>query len=237
MNGGLVQSVVVCSVVWSSMHVQAEPRGRSLSIPTRPGAQVEAAAPETDTRLAQKVTYEAKRKTVVTILADLSATTGVTLRAGYNSQDWQVRDRKMNIFAKDIPLADLMNSIARVMKFKWSRSENDGVYSYRLYMDRKTLLDADAQKARMEERIQEKFSKKRQKLLDNLEKADSLSDEDLEKMKAEDPASYYTIADPHSKGLGKALQGDSGFGLGSGDRPGTDYQRLAALRGVQRHRA
>ncbi len=57
--------------------------------------------------LTQKVIYEARRKTVSSILSDLSKMTGVTLMAGYNNEDWQVRDRRMNIFAKDVPLSNL----------------------------------------------------------------------------------------------------------------------------------
>ena len=136
---------------------------------------------DTNNRLSQKVTYEAKRKTVSSILADLSDLTGITLKAGYNNEDWQVRDRRMNIFAKDVPLASLMSSIARVMKFMWIVNEKDGVKSYRLYMDRKTLLDADAQKARNDTRVQEQLAKGRQELLESFENPDSASKEDAEK--------------------------------------------------------
>lgn len=97
-----------------------------------------------DARLSQKVTYEARHKAVKTILADLTEMTGITFNAGYNKNDWQVRDRKMNIFAKDITIADLMSSIARVMKFKWSVNKDEAPWTYRLYMDRTTLVAANA---------------------------------------------------------------------------------------------
>ena len=108
-----------------------------------------------DKRLDQKVTYEARRKTVLAIMNDLSAATGITFRAGYNNEDWQVRDRKMNIFARDVPLTELMSSIAHVMKFKWKRAGKEGGYTYRLFMDRKTLLDAENQRLREEERLRQ----------------------------------------------------------------------------------
>ena len=66
---------------------------------------------QTDTRLAQKVTYEAWHTPVKTILADISKSTGVTLNAGFSKMDWQVRDRRMNVYVKDVTLAQLMNSI------------------------------------------------------------------------------------------------------------------------------
>ncbi|MEN6356436.1 MAG: hypothetical protein ABFD83_05050 [Armatimonadota bacterium] len=140
--------------------------------------------------VAQKVTYEARRKTVLSILADLSKMTGVKLYAGYNNLDWQVRDRKMNIFAKDIPLASLMNSIAGVMKFKWSKSDDGGVVSYRLYMDRKTLLGADRQRFIEEERLKKIETEGRAKVLDDLTTASTMNAEEIEKLKNDNPLLY-----------------------------------------------
>jgi len=148
----------------------------------------EAALSSTD--VTQKVTYEAKRKTVVSILADLSAMTGVTLKAGYNNEDWQVRDRRMNIFAKDIPLTHLMDSIARVMKFQWIKHETDGVVSYRLYMDRETLLSAESKRLAEEERLKKRQSEKRKKFLSELEASAAMSDAEREKLKTESPYVY-----------------------------------------------
>jgi len=145
---------------------------------------------ESDSRLAQKVTYEARYKTVSAILADLSQSTGVTLKAGYNELDWQVRDRKMNIFAKDLPLATLMTSIARVMKFKWSISRDARLQTYRLYMDRRTLLDAEAKRARRIEKTIEWQTKKRQSWIDDIANVGKLSDQDLEKLKEQNPYLY-----------------------------------------------
>jgi hypothetical protein len=117
--------------------------GKITVDPNGPGSPVAESVSDTDARLAQKITYEAKRKTVQAILADLTKLTGVKLHAGYGNSDWQVRDRKMNIFAKDIPLSNLMNSIARVMKFRWSVNHEVDPCTYRLYMDRRTLAGAD----------------------------------------------------------------------------------------------
>lgn len=168
-----LKSAILCFVVLSSVCVQAGAVGKITVDPNKQGAKVSAITLETDARLAQRVTYEAKRKTVHAILNDLSEMTGVTLCAGYNNLDWQVRDRKMNVFAKDVPLADLMNSIARVMKFKWSINHDVEPWTYRLFMDRKTLLDAEAQKARSDARIKEKLAQRRKELLDDIENASS----------------------------------------------------------------
>jgi len=144
--------------------------------------------------VAQKVTYEARRKTVVSILADLSEMTGVKLIAGYSSKDWQVRDRRMNIFAKDIPLASLMNSIARVMKFSWSKSEDDKTVSYRLFMDRNELLGAERQRYIEEQRLNQRQVDARQRLLSGLQKAAGMSETELEELKTSSPYVYLMAA-------------------------------------------
>ncbi|MGC8863077.1 MAG: hypothetical protein ACP5R5_09930, partial [Armatimonadota bacterium] len=106
--------------------------GKITIDPNVPGArEAEETATDTDPRLDQKVTLEAKQKSVLTILAELSEKTGVTLKAGQNSKDWESQDTKMNIFVKDVPLRELMASMARVMKFRWSREAVEGNYSYR----------------------------------------------------------------------------------------------------------
>lgn len=145
---------------------------------------------ESDSRLAQKVTYEARYKTISAVLADLSKSTGVKLKAGYNNQDWQVRDRKMNIFVKEIPLAALMSSIARVMKFKWSISRDAQPWTYRLYMDRRTLLDAEGRRARRIQKNIEWQTKKREAWVEDIANVGRLSDQDLEKLKETNPYLY-----------------------------------------------
>ncbi len=146
------------------------------------------------TDVIQKVTYEAKRKTVLSILTDLSKMTGVKLYAGYNNEDWQVRDRRMNIFAKELPLSNLMNSIARVMKFKWSKSENDaGVVSYRLYMDRDILLGAERQRYIEEDKLEKRQAEARQEFLPELEEASGMSENDLHNLKMQSPYVYAMV--------------------------------------------
>ncbi|MDO8682834.1 MAG: hypothetical protein Q7N50_05065 [Armatimonadota bacterium] len=70
---------------------------------------------------------------------------GVTRRAGASVQDWQVRDRKMNIFAKDLPLLSLMNSMARVMRFTWSKNAKVDPPIYRFYTDRRKISEMTAE--------------------------------------------------------------------------------------------
>lgn len=183
--------VALCFLVCSLVTAQAGAVGKITVDPNVPGARVETSATEeTDRRLDQNVTYEAKRKTVLAILADLSEMTGITFRAGCNNRDWQVRDRKMSIFIKDMPLANLMSSIAHVMKFKWEIGSKDNMPTYRLYMDRKTLLGAERERFCEEELLKKKLSKQREDCLAGLEVFNGLSNQDLDTLKSTYPALY-----------------------------------------------
>jgi hypothetical protein len=156
--------------------------------------------------MTQKVTYEARGKSVKVILADLSKISGVTLKAGQSDSDWQVRDRKMNIFAKDVPLSNLINSMARAMKFTWNRSK-DEVPTYRLYMDRRTLLDAESQRLREEDRRNRKDIERKQQMLSGMDALDSLSPADLAKLKQDSPYLYLAATSGVGKSLGQFFKG------------------------------
>jgi hypothetical protein len=142
-----------------------------------------------DTRLTQKITYEAFHKPVKTILADLTQMTGVTLNAGFNRQDWQVRDRKMNIIVKDLPLKDLIESIARVMNFKWERGEHNPPL-YRLVQDRRLLAKLQAEATKREDELKQEVKKRRTALIDALAEVSTASDADLAKLKTDNPYLY-----------------------------------------------
>ncbi len=113
-----------------------------------------------------------------------------------------MRDRKMNIFARDVPLTELMSSIAHVMKFKWKRAGKEGGYTYRLFMDRKTLLDAENQRLREEERLRQIKNEGRQKALDAYSNPNDLSPQDLGKLKSDNPFLYVFEQSGLTKSLG-----------------------------------
>jgi len=165
--------------------------GKVTVDPNAPGArEPEETTVVTDARLDQKVTYEAKQKAVLAILAGLSEKTGVTFKAGQNNKDWESQDIKMNVFAADVPLRELMGSMARVMKFKWSREGKENAYIYRFYMSPKTKMEADARRASEEEQRQKRLAEKRTKALAAYFTAANLSSQDLAELKTENPFLY-----------------------------------------------
>jgi len=165
--------------------------GKITVDPNAPGSRpAEEIAGDIDSRLDQQVTYEAKQKRVIELLSELSEKTGVTLKAGQNSKDWESQDVKMNVFVKDVPLRELMASMARVMKFRWSREGKEGDYTYRFYMTRKTKLEAEARRTREEDERQKRLAEKRSKALATYSQAANLAPEELAKLKTENPFLY-----------------------------------------------
>lgn len=191
----IVVFLLVCQCAWATGKITVDPNASDQSVIQEW---------DSDARLAQKVTYEARHKSVKVILADLSDMTGVMFNAGYNKQDWQVRDRKMNIFAKDITLADLMSSIARTMKFKWSVNKDFTPWTYRIYMDRKTLAAANAELSKAEKDYDETIAKRRADFADMIENwDDDLSDDELASLRKDNPYLYWM----HTHGAGAAVKG------------------------------
>jgi hypothetical protein len=171
----------------------------AVTVAYDPFAEGSLAAQTEDVRLAEKVTYLAQKKSVSGILNDLHNLTGIKFYSGFNSKDWQVRDRKMNVYVKDIPLARLMNAISGVMKFKWSRSKLDNAdYTYRLYMDRKAILEGEAKLLREEK----KRAENRSSFVDFCLNPPDMADEDMATLKNDDPVKYLYLKTGISTALG-----------------------------------
>lgn len=209
---------MVCVLIGCAL--QAFAVGKVTTDPNGPGAAPsEEAVQGTDARLGQKVTISETKTPVWKILDKLTKSTGVVFRAGVGSGDWQVRDRKMNIYAKDLPLVQIMNSISHVMKFKWERQGDPdrgdatsphasvpGKWTYRLYMDRRTLLDAEAQRARAEEKEAAVQTKRRQNAIDSFGKLSTMTAAEKEKLKTDNPFLYAVSKTGWGDSLGAFLR-------------------------------
>lgn len=182
----VLSSLVLVLTICPSIALAA---GKVTTDPNAPGARIEKKQADSDPRLAQRVTYQVKLKRVDEALDDLTAMTGVKLYAGHGATDWRVREDRMNIHAKDIPLADLMNSIARVMKFAWSKGGKSPDFTYRLREDE----NAVRQLKNREADLKKQSAEKRRKYLAEVLSADSLSKDDLEKLRDDNPKLYMLV--------------------------------------------
>lgn len=88
-----------------------------------------------DARLDQKVTVQFAGVRLHTVLEQLSASTGVTIRCARNKNEWQVRDLPVFVSAKDIPLGKMLRSIADSSHLVLTSSRVADVVSYRIWRD------------------------------------------------------------------------------------------------------
>ena len=140
-----------------------------------------------DERLAGRITCRVERKTVADLLAQLTEGTHIVFRAGSDTDDWRVREMKVDVFAKEVTLSDLMNSIARATKLTWRRGGDEGHWTYRLYMDKKTTDAAEALREKQEGDADQKLADARAKMVSDLGSIDKLSSKDLENLKEDNP--------------------------------------------------
>ena len=88
-----------------------------------------------DERLAQRMTYTSTGKRLHTVLDEISAKTGVTIKCGDGKDDWKVRDLPIVVCAKDLPLGKLLRAIADCTHLLLTSSKIDGVKQYRIWRD------------------------------------------------------------------------------------------------------
>ena len=101
-----------------------------------------------DERLAQPVTYQGGYKRLHAVAEDLTAQTGVVIRAGGNKQDWRVRDIPLVVCVKDMPLAKLLDAIAECAHVTIGAEKIAGAADdnpvYKFYRSKKQLDDMAA---------------------------------------------------------------------------------------------
>lgn len=178
--------LLVVYVLVSAMPVGAAVQGKITVDPNAPGAPVAREARLEDPRLDQKITYRVKLRPMADLTDDLSKLTGVTFHAGITSRDWRVREDCCTVMARDITLRRLMDSIAHVMKFRWSRAGKEPNWTYRLVEDKSAL----AKVLREEQARKDRDRAARVARLDRLRSVSGMSPEEFAKLREEDPELY-----------------------------------------------
>ena len=130
-----------------------ESRADKITVdPNVPGAVTSRAAKQAvDHRLAEKVTYEGGYKRLHHVAEELSAITGVRIRAGRTSKDWRVRDIPLVVCVRDLPLGKLLHALAGCAHVKLAAettrvvlageeepSEEADKRTYRFYRDKES---------------------------------------------------------------------------------------------------
>lgn len=122
----LLFSFLISSTISLADVIKTDPNTPDAAI-----AATEAVSPD-DSALQQPVSYEAKQKRLHTVVDELAQMTGVSVRCGKNSNDWQTRDLPVTVFVKDMPLGQLLRLLADCthLELKAEKIEDKRVYRF-----------------------------------------------------------------------------------------------------------
>lgn len=178
------------------------------SDPNVPGAQVEVKAPEKieiDSRLDQKITYKAEVKRLPEVLAELSSQTGVQMTVSSGSRFWHVRQRRVTLFIKDMPLRQLMDQLERLLDYHFSRMGEPGAYSYVLWQD---LNGRKSEQGTLTSREEQKRLHQMRAITDTLKDAEMalmIKPEDAEKYRKKNPWLAYLAGNPRGRAYAELM--------------------------------
>ena len=154
-----------------------------------------------DPRLQQKLAFSADGTRIAEVLEKLSGSTGVTMTAGLDENDWMVYDRKVIVYVDDMKLVDLMQALSSVLRFQWSRSGDDGKWVYRLLQSKEQRAEEESLRAAADDAQTRQFREKRENMIADLANLGSLSEEDAAALKTKDPWRYILATEPLGRDL------------------------------------
>lgn len=164
------------------------------------------AAEKPDARLDQKVTLEVSHVKLEDVCRQLTEMTGVTIKAGTGERDWKVRERKVTIYAKDVPLDRLVTEISKLLGFYVSKSGKEGEWTYTFWQDLKARqFEAEMLSAEKEAEAQ-RITRIREGAIDAASEALKLSPEEARKTKDTDPWLAYLGGTTNGRAYASMLQ-------------------------------
>ena len=152
-----------------------------------------------DPQLDRKVTLTMKKTRLPDILAEVKRQTGVNIAVDTSKRFWAVRQSKMTLFVKDMPLKEFIAQCERLLDYHVSRFGKPGKYNYVVWQDMKGRLIEqgiiDSDRAKLAE-------KKRRAVYDTLSacaQALTMTDEDIKSAKQTDPWLANLASDPQMR--------------------------------------
>lgn len=200
-------SLLVLLSVNCSMHVNAagkittDPNARSSG---SVASQANSSEPAVDDRISQKISYEANRKMLSEVVADLSKLTGIKFTCGRSNMDWRAQEIKIDVFAKDITVSNLMDITAHAAKCEWSRYPDRDKWAYCINEDQ----SSEEQMQIRANMLTDEDTVYRRNYIQQLNNLDTLSTSNIAKLKQENPCLYLLKSSGTVKSI-KSFLGDA----------------------------
>ncbi|MHB9037109.1 MAG: hypothetical protein ACYC64_10595 [Armatimonadota bacterium] len=154
-----------------------------------------------DSRLDQKVAFDADGLRVSDVLGSLALRSGVNMAAGVDENDWMVRDRKVILHVKGMPLRDLMREIASVLRFDWITSGTGAEVKYALLQSSEQAKEEQSLRDSAKDAKAKQFRERRENVLAEMANLGSLSKDDAAKLSNTDPWRYVLATEPLGRDL------------------------------------
>ncbi|MCE5197931.1 MAG: hypothetical protein ABFD54_18000 [Armatimonadota bacterium] len=152
-----------------------------------------------DARLDQKLDFSADGQRISEVFARISQSTGVTLAAGLDANDWMVRDRKVILYVKAMPLRDLMREVSSLLHFEWRVMGDGDKRTYGLWQDDASYAEEQSLRTSAEDAKTKQFREKREGVLSDMASVVALSKADSAKLASSDPWRYVLATDALGK--------------------------------------
>jgi len=144
-----------------------------------------------DKRLDKKVTLAVNHVKLEEVAKNLSEQSGITIKAGAGTRDWKVREQKVSIHGRDVPLSKALDQVTKLLGYCLSREGKEGEWTYIIWQDKKGRdLEAEMLNAQREEAAQ-RVAKSRQGTIDVAKDALKMSPEDALKQRDKNPVLAY----------------------------------------------
>ena len=165
----------------------------------------------TDPRLDKKVTLEVSHTKLEDVVRSLADQTGVVIKAGSGQRDWRVRERKVTIYAKDVPAGQMMTEISKLLGYYLSQDGKEGEWTYLFWQDQKSRIFESEMITAEKEAAAQRIKDMRQGALDEAAKALDMSPEDALKQRDKNPWQAYLGGTQSGRGFAQLMSLFGGF--------------------------
>ncbi len=158
-----------------------------------------------DPRLDKKITLEVSDTKLEDVAKSLTEQTGIIVTAGTGTRDWKVREQKVSIQAKNVPLGTALDQIGKLLSYCVSREGKDKEWTYVIWQDKKGRdLEAEMLNSQREEAAQ-RVVRSRQGTVDLANDALSMSPEEAMKQRDKNPVLAYMGGTKTGRGFSSFL--------------------------------
>jgi hypothetical protein len=164
-----------------------------------------------DVRLDKKVTLAMDAAKLEDVLKSMSESTDINFTAGNNDRDWRVRERRVTVYADDIPVGIIKDELSNLLGYKVSIFGKKDNWSYQYWQDLKAKqLEAELLNAAKVNSANRSMAL-RESAISSADAALNMSPEEAMKLREKDPWMAYLGGTKSGRGFAKLMSAINQF--------------------------